>query len=383
MNTKTIRRTAVALLTAALLVPPLLADSGLRAEIARTRAEIERLQKGLFGRYGDPKVVRALGRFWSLTQRWTSEYLDAHPRASAREIEASLRTLAKEGDLAPSVVRLTGDAAVVAIDWDFQGTVFVVSRIPPRPFAVSWDIRTLAEKSSPDSRLAAWAATMPGVHAGPLGGRVLALPPARSGRPRFLIDAIEHAGMGLEVPGQISVWEWTGNGAVQEFLGGYFTAGSPNAKLQGDQVRIRTKELPKMFYTCGSCEEPQGAWTLRVTPDGVTDLGHAFDEPLLKLVDDLMDLVAHHKDASALASPQARASLAKILAEEREEWRQESGQDEDRLGMLMELKVRVRGGKRVIDFSTDRPVNLRFTVEQRSGKPYVTAVEEAVSGETR
>ena len=234
------------------------------------------------------------------------------------------------GDLWPSAVRLTGDAVAVAIDWDFHGDVFIVSRTAPRPFAVAWDVRTLAAKSPPDSELAAWAATVPGIHAGPLGGRLLALPPARSGRPRFLIDAIEHAGMGLEVPGQISVWEWTGSEAVPEFIQGYLTTGGPHAKLQGDRLIVPTKEITKVVYTCGSCDDPQGTWTLRVTPDGLTNLGHAFADPLLQFVDDLLDRVARHQDASSLASPRAQAHLAEIIAENREE-----GEEDLRLGMIM------------------------------------------------
>ncbi|MFL6237691.1 MAG: hypothetical protein ACJ76N_31535 [Thermoanaerobaculia bacterium] len=374
MSSKTARRTAAALLAAALLAPPVRADrNALRAEIDRTRAEIGRSTEGLFHNYGNPETVRALGRFWALIQAWTGEYLDAHPRASAREIEADLAALASQGDLRPSAVRLTGDAAVIAIDWGFHGTVFVLSRTPPQPYKVAWDLRAVAEKSPPDSALAAWAATVPGVHGGPLGGSVLALPPARSGRPRFLTDAIEHAGMGLSVPGQIGVWEWTGKKAVPEFLQGYSTTGGL-AKLQGDRVLIPTKEITRMFYTCGSCEDPEGTWTLRVTPDGLTDLGHSFADPLMPFIDDLLDRVAHHRDATALASRSASARLAKILAELREE---EKPEDDLGLGMLMGWKVRGHGNHRTVDLETDWG-HLLFTVGRRAGKPYVTAVEEPV-----
>jgi hypothetical protein len=370
MSSKTARRIAVALLAAGLLASPALADrTALRAEIDHTREEIKSAGEGTFTHYGDPETVRALGRFWALMQTWTGEYLDAHPQASAREIETDLAALAQKGDLRPSAVRLTGNAVVIAIDWDFHGTVFVLSRTPPQPFKVAWDIRAAAEKSPPQSALAAWAATVPGVHGGPLGGRVLALPPARSGRPRFLTDAIEHAGMGLEVPGQIGVWEWTGSAAVPEFLHGYLTTGGPAAKIQGDRVLLPTKESPRMFYTCGSCEEPEGIWTLRVTPGGVIDLGHSFADPLMRFVDDLLDRVAHRRPTTALASRSASARLAAILAKVREEM--EPG-DTLRLGMLMDWKVQDHGNHRTVDLETDR-AHLLLTVEQRAGKPYVTS----------
>src|SRR3954469_23475840 len=194
MRSQTARRTAVALLVAGLLASPLLADrAALKAEIDHTRAEIEGTGEGLFTRYGEPETARALGRFWVLIQTWTSEYLDAHPQASAREVEVDLAALARQGDLSPSAVRLTGDAVVIAIEWGFHGTVFAVSRALPQPFRVVWDIRAVAVEGPPDSELGGWAARMPGPRVGrrpsrpctrprwedaPWRGR----PPARAGR---------------------------------------------------------------------------------------------------------------------------------------------------------------------------------------------------------
>jgi len=304
----------------------------------------------------------------------------ARSQASAREILADLAPLAKAGEMEPSVVRLSGDAVVVSLDSSFQGTVFAVSRIPSHPFAVTWDIRTQPAIAWPDASLMPWVDTIPGVHGGPLGGRVLALPPQRSGRPRFLIEAFEHAGMGLEVPGQISVWEWTGSEAVPELIQDYLTTGGLNARLQGDRLRVRTKENLQRIYTCGSCDDPKGTWTLRITPDGVVDLGHTFDDPLVQFVDDLLDRVVRRRDASALASRSARARLAKIVDAERADERRMGFEwyDSPRFGMIMSWKVRARGHRRVIDLETD-DVHLLFTVAKRSGKPYVTAVKDLYS----
>src|SRR5215218_3106096 len=143
----------------------------LLAEIHRTREEIERRHGGSIDRYAEPEYAREVGRFWALAERWTSEYLDANPAASTREIEADLATLAN--DLRPSAVRLTGEAVAVAIEWAPHGIVFVVSRTPQHPFAVTWDIRAPAGKGPSRAELAAWACIVPGVHGGPLGGRIL------------------------------------------------------------------------------------------------------------------------------------------------------------------------------------------------------------------
>jgi hypothetical protein len=378
-----IRGIPVCLLLASGLLLPAAAGAvadrtALLADAGRTRTEIESYENDSFASDGKPEAASAIGRLWGLAQTWTSEYLDAHPHASAYEIKADLAPLAKAGDLEASAVRLGSDAVVVALDRGFQGTVFIVSRTPPQPFAVTWDIRGQAVGSWLDADMIPWIDTVPGVHAGPLGGRVLALPPHRSGRPRFLIDALQHSGMGLEVPGQISVWEWTGSTAMPELIQNYVTTGGPSARRVGDRLRVRTKEITQRIYTCGSCDAPLGTWTLRVTPDGLVDLGHAFDQPLLKLVDDLLDRMIRHQDASALASPSARKQLAEILAEEQaEDGKRDPKPKEDDLllGMIMDWKVRARAGHRVIDLATDR-VHLLFTVGRRSGKPYVTAVKD-------
>ena len=270
---------------------------------------------------------------------------------------------------------------MVSIAWGFYGDVFIVSRTPAHPFAVTWDLRALAEKGPPDGELAAWSYADPGIHSGPLGGRVLALPPTRAGRPRFLVDAFQQSEMGTEVPGQVSVWEWTGSEATPELIKTYVTTGGSGARLQGDRLLIHTKEMLQSLYTCGSCDDPHGTWTLRITPDGVTDLGHVLEQPLLKFVDDLLNGVIRHQDTSAAASPRARAKLEEVIAGLVQEYAEMANGlevpriEELQLGMMMNWKVvAARGKQRRIDLETDR-THLIFTVAQRAGKPYVVAVK--------
>src|SRR4029077_15647898 len=115
--------------------------TALLADAGRTRTEIESYENDSFASDGKPEAASAIGRLWGLAQTWTSEYLDAHPHASAHEIKADLAPLAKAGDLEASAVRLGSDAVVIALDRGFQGTVFVVSRTPPQPSAVARDSR--------------------------------------------------------------------------------------------------------------------------------------------------------------------------------------------------------------------------------------------------
>jgi hypothetical protein len=292
-------------------------------------------EDGPVDRYERPQYRQARERLWTLVERWTLGYLDAHPDADAGAITADLATLAgKQEWFTPSAVRLAGkrsgnhSAVVVSLEAGFSGgTFFIVAPTPARRFAVAWSIRPVAEMNYAfGNELGAWAFLVPAVHDGPLGGRVLPLPPTRTGRPRFLIDAITHAGMGMEVPAQLSVWEWTGNQAVQELIKSYRTTYDVHSiKRAGDLLRVGTKEEANWFYSCGSCDEPKGIWTLRVIPDGVRDLGHTFEEPLLKAA------------------------------------------------MLGSWRISPAGSRRALDLDTD-DWHLVLTFEKRAGTDYATAV---------
>jgi hypothetical protein len=155
--------------------------------------------------------------------------------------------------------------------------------------------------------------------------------------------------------------------------------------LRAGRLRVRTKEILQRIYTCGSCDDPQGTWTLRVTPDGVADLGHTFDDPLVKFVDDLLDRVVRRQDASALASRSARTQLAKIVDAERADEKEQGFEwyDSPRFGMIMSWKIRVpakRANRRVIDLETDS-AHFLFTLAKRHGKPYVTAIRDLYAEE--
>lgn len=363
----------------------------LRADFDRTQAELDSYGRCCFERYRSREYKQTLARSWALVERWTTGFLDVHPRAAAAEVAADLaRLAAKRKAFTPSAVRLAargkdGDASavVVSVEGDPAGTFFVVARNAAGRFAVAWSIRPIAEKNAAaGNELGEWAWTEPAGHGGPLGGRVSPLPPARSGRARFLIQAIAHAGFGLDVPQQIGVWEWTGSEAVPEFLADYPTTDYRlNLALAGDLLRIPTKENTRIFYSCGSCDDPEGTWTLRVTPDGVTDLGHTFKEPLLKSADDLVDRLARRQDASSLAAPAVVARLEDLIEELREDTRprREKGtaadpDPEEGLRGMTDWQVRTSGGHRILDISNES-MHLLLTFEKRGGADYAVAVK--------
>jgi hypothetical protein len=361
----------------------------LRVDFDRTQAELDSYANCCFERYRSRDYKQALARSWALVERWTTGFLDVHPRAAGAEVAADLATLAaKRKAFTPSAVRLAGregdvSAVVVSIEGEPAGTFFVVARDAAGRFAVAWSIRPVAEKNAAaGNELGEWAWTTPAGHGGPLGGRVSPLPPARSGRARFLTQAIAHAGFGLDVPQQIGVWEWTGSEAVPELLEDYPTTDYRlDLALAGDLLRIPTKENTRIFYSCGSCDDPVGTWTLRVTPDGVTDLGHTFKEPLLKSADDLVDRLARGQDASSLAAPAVIARLEDLIAELREDTqpRREKGaaagaDPEEGLRGMMDWQVRTSSGHRILDISNES-MHLLLTFEKRGGADYAVAVK--------
>jgi hypothetical protein len=361
----------------------------LRVELDQAQAALDGYGQCCFERYESREYRQALARYWTLVERWTTGYLDARPGATGSMVAADLAGLAaKRQAFTPSAVRLAGkdgDAAavVVSVEGNPAGTFFVVARNAAGRFAVAWSIRPVAEKNAPaGNELGEWAWTMPAAHTGPLGGRVSPLPPARSGRARFLIQAIAHAGLGLVVPRQIGVWEWTGSEAVPELVKDYPTTDYRlDVALAGDLLRIPTTEITRIFYSCGSCDDPEGTWTLRVTPDGVTDLGHTFKEPLLQAADDLVDRLARGQDASSLAAPAVVARLEDLIGELREDVhpraaeRDAAGPDpEEGLRGLMTWQVRTSGAHRVLDISNEA-MHLLLTFEKRGGTDYAIGVE--------
>jgi hypothetical protein len=371
----------------------------LAAAIDAAHARVASYQDGPVDRYELPEYRQALAELWTLLERRALGFLQARPAADGAAIAADLASLANKSKwFEPSAVRLgtgRGAAAVVAIDAGFSGgTFFVVSAGQIDRSAAAWSIRNLAEKNfARHNDLGAWAFLVAGVHDGPLGARVLPLPDARSGCPRFLIDAVTHPSMGLDMPGQVSVWEWTGSQAKPEFIQSYWTTVEVGGlERHGDLLRVPTKELTKTFYSCGSCDDPKGTWTLRLTPDGVSDLGHAYDEPLLGAADELLARVARREDASALAAARVVARLTSFVRELRQDRAQEAAQLRRQGGaqesepasappdpydgvrsMLGPWKVSARGNRRVLDLATD-DWHLRLTFEKRGTAYYATAV---------
>ena len=108
----------------------------------------------------------------------------------------------------------------------------------------------------------------------------------------------------------------------------------------------------------GADPEPKGLWKLRLTGDGVRDLGHHWSDPELHWLDRLFAAVEGGHDTKDLASPEVIRQL-KLHAE-------------DLHGMLMSWSVQ-RGPATVLRASVE-DLTCTFTLTRRGNLLYATAV---------
>ena len=342
----------------------------------------------------DAAFAPLLNRAWPLVGEWAATYLEAHPEASADEIARAITALnpprnCKESkdkcldayDLDTTAVQLlTGKDAAYAVSTNFphSGTLFVVARTETGRFRVAWNIKDLAAAHyASKDEIGYWAYLDFSWGDGPLVGMISALVPSRNGRPRFYVDAWAAVFAGGTYPRQLSIWEWDGKAAtpllIKFYLASVETSGN---EVVGDLLRVHTKGAYETFISCGMCREPEVIWTVRVTPDGVQDLGREHVLPELQMVDELWVRVTHGQSAADIASPQVVRVIRQLISAMR---REEGGTDPDLyLGMLFERKIVKEDNREVLHFSAENLCSeLRFEIDRSKGRPYFTRVHLA------
>src|SRR5208282_663772 len=96
------------------------------------------------------------------------------------------------------------------------GDFLVVARGKDGSFQPLWNIKDVAKQHYPQrDEIGRWAYhTRRAYYNGPLDvKRIIPVAPARSGHPRFIVDAVQNADGGTAL-GQLGVWQWTGTEAV-------------------------------------------------------------------------------------------------------------------------------------------------------------------------
>ncbi|MBI2569743.1 MAG: hypothetical protein HYV63_22290 [Candidatus Schekmanbacteria bacterium] len=284
------------------------------AQLSRLAARVTSLADGPVDLMASTEYRELVEQLYGAVADRCIALLGSRGDVAARHLEDHLGLL---GVFAVAV-RLPGKspAFVVTPAWDWSGAAFAISQADGQ-WSVTWRIEQGVDASgSHPPELDHWIPGPPGYHDGPMDGTVHVLPASPAGHPRFHIDALSLPGMGLERPGQISVWEWTGTTARSLFVADYRTHYCAHAvALRGADLVIEVAEQYETFFNCGSCAPgPTASWTLRIAPTGPQDCGVVPHEPEFRLADRLLAAVHRGGETATLASAEVAAELKAFFA---------------------------------------------------------------------
>lgn len=343
----------------------------------------------------DQRTPALLESGWMLAGQWAALYLNTHGSLTADQLKRVFVGFAppphgvksKFGDFleydsyafAGTVIRIAPSVYVVqSCYWkDFAtGDFLIVTRGKDGSFQPLWNIKDVAKQHYPErDEIGRWVhLTRRAYYNGPLDvKRVIPLPVARNGHPRFIVDAVQNADGGTALA-QLSVWEWTGTESVPLLIKTYeYVWGEDSFHFDGNTLRIGTKEDPISYFSCGECSDPKGIWTVRITPEGVDDLGHRFVNPEMKWADDLLSAIGNGKDASEMARPQVIEAIKSAMAEVAKTDTQPAETKEPNpytWGMFAGFR-RIGNDGFAMDFDEAK---MRFSYLVRDGKPYFTHI---------
>jgi hypothetical protein len=340
----------------------------------------------------DPGVPELLKKGWGLAGAWAAAYFENYPTPSKRELEHIFDSFAPEprgvkseyGDFreyhdhnfSGSAVRI-GDAIYVVEASYFSnnstGTFMVVARNHDGHFQALWNIKDLAEKHHAQrDEIGRWVHLVRrAYYNGPLNvDKILPLSPAANGHARFLVNAYQSADGGT-ILAQMSVWEWDGAEAKPMLMKLYqYAADFGGFSFDGRTVRVSTKEELGTIFSCGMCPEPRGVWAVRITPDGIHDLGHRFLTPEIQWADELLSKIEKGEDTTNLAEAKVVAAL-EAKTEDLES--DSSRQRKFSWGMLGQCRILRRGQRGAFELALDEG-RLRLSYVLRNGRCYFTHV---------
>ncbi|MGB9196124.1 MAG: hypothetical protein WCB53_04275 [Terriglobales bacterium] len=316
----------------------------------------------------DPKSPDLLARQWTLAGEWVAAWFNAHPSAGEESLDAAVSELAPTEEPGEHL-SLKRDVFLIAAPGPI-GNVFIVTKVNGR-YLLAWQVQ---EASGGQAEiLAAWSAanarlSRRGADSGPFGSIIPHLarfPDDAKGRPRFYIDGTYAQDAGGTEGKQISLWIWDGVTA-RPIIARDYAAGinqSVGVRLEGDILKVQQKKFFRTFFSCGMCEERQMDWAVRITPEGVEDLGEKSQVPELDAVDELFYRVIRHQSATDIASPAAVEVARGIVRGAREldsvkEWKEFPS-----LGMIMGRKVYDAPKGKILCLALDSSGPTLFTLE--------------------
>ncbi len=334
----------------------------------------------------EPESPQLLARQWSLAGEWVAAWLNAHPSEGADGVKAAINNLVPDGE--PQCLRL-GDDAFLAAATNPIGNVFIVAKTAGQ-FGLAWSTADSQRARGKDSEiLAAWrpenarhGGRGPYYAASGSAGSVIPqieiLPADAKGRPRFYINGTYAQSAGGTVGAQTSVWLWDGRIALPLIVRDYAMMIDQRVwtRVEGDLLKVQEKKFFRTFFSCGSCEERQTDWIVRLEPEGVRDLGEVSTVPELDAVDELFFRIIHHEPATDIAALAAIKVAESIVEAARKEHSEEEWSKYPSLGMMGQWNIRKRGNDEILCLSLDDAGNNLFTLQPSGGKLFVAELNQ-------
>jgi hypothetical protein len=330
----------------------------------------------------DPESPKLLARQWSLISEWVAAWLDANSSAGPEGVKMALAELLEQ-DGEQECLQLSEGTFLVNPHASI-GDVFIVSKYNGH-YHRAWSTSQVQRANGDQAKILAawrpehalhggrgpyWAASG---GAGSVSGHIGILPSDSSGHPRFYIDAMYAQSAGGTVGAQISVWSWDGVMARPLTARDYnvMIDQAVGTRVEGDLLKVQQKKFFRTFYSCGSCEERQTDWIVRLTPEGIQDLGEKSAVPELDAVDELFYRTIHHESAANLAVPSVLKIAEQIIGDARTEASAKDWKEFPTLGMIMGWKIQDNTTNKILCLSLlDVGTNL-FTLKPAGGKFFI------------
>jgi hypothetical protein len=343
-------------------------------------------------------AVQALSDMWRASADAVVKLLVEQPGATTQQISLVLCKLdgpsadCKDGNgPAPDVIQLGPQLFAAALFSGEVGTVFIVGPRKGKP-TLLWSIEDAAPQAmDPRGLLGAWKLDRAGGKCreansehkpgtcGPLYAALGLLTPDSNGHPRFYISAGYAQIMGATIGKQASVWRWAGDRAdllwidwydfmIDQRLGDHF---------KEDILSFGEKEEFRSFFACGSCEGRAVMQRLRITPDGVDNMGKQSTMPELDLIDELFWRLSEGKSTASIATLQ----VSQLLRPQIVDAKRESHKIEPNffsVGMLDDFSVHRSAQGTKVCFTADGDVGrLYFTLHRDAdGEMRITHVNQ-------
>jgi hypothetical protein len=349
----------------------------------------------------NPRVPALLREGWDVAGQWAAAYLEVHTTASRRDLVGIFDGFApaprgvksqfgdfleySEYSLSGSAIRIGPSVYVVEASYGVEfptGTFMVVARGRDGHFHALWNIKDLAEKHyAQRDEIGRWMHLVRrAYYNGPLTvSRILPVYASTKGHARFLVDAYQGADGGT-ILGQLSIWEWDGSEAKPLLVEAYeYAADFGGLQFDGKMVRISTKGELNAFFSCGMCPEPRSVWKVRITADGIEDLGHQFLQPEIAWADELLSRINRGEGVTDIAEERvARILTARVREGQTDAADRAQPSDQSAVsfswGMLGSYRILSRGQRGAFVLAVDE-AELHFSYILRRGRPYFTNVE--------